>query len=122
MKLSYHDQSDLVWYVIKNRQDNDVTNCIGLIYAEIETKLTGSIWSSAVYDENKIGQWHDWSYRCILCQKRNWTILTDWIGCHQRQKQDKTILLPIVQLWSYPKTIRKFREQSDQVSTMMKTW
>ena len=43
MKLSYHDQSDLVWSVVKTRQDNDVTNYIGLIYAEIETELTGSI-------------------------------------------------------------------------------
>ena len=36
----------------KTRQDNDVTNCISLVYAEIETKLWGPIESGVVSYEN----------------------------------------------------------------------
>ena len=70
MKLSY-DQLDLVWSMIKTKKDNNVTNRIGLVYVGIEIELMGSIWSSAVYDENKIGQWCGRSYKCVLCQKGN---------------------------------------------------
>ena len=37
---------------MKTRQNNDMIDCIGLVYAEIETQLVGPIWPSAVYDEN----------------------------------------------------------------------
>ena len=40
---------------MKGRWDNDVTDRIGLDYVEIETKLLGSIWPSAFYDENQTG-------------------------------------------------------------------
>ena len=43
MKLSYHDQLDLVWFMIKTRKDNNVTNRIGLVYVGIEIELMGSI-------------------------------------------------------------------------------
>ena len=52
MKLSCHDQSNQVQSVTKTRQDNDVSNRISLVYAKIETKLLGSIWSGVVCDEN----------------------------------------------------------------------
>ena len=51
-KQSYHDQFDRVWSVMKTRQDNDVTNCIDLIYVETETELLGLIWPGAIYCEN----------------------------------------------------------------------
>ena len=43
MKLSYRDQLDRIQYVTKTRSDNDVIDCIGLIYVEIEIELSGPI-------------------------------------------------------------------------------
>ena len=45
---------------------NDVTNLISLVYAKIGTELLGPIWPGAVYDENKIGQQRNQSYKCDL--------------------------------------------------------
>lgn len=42
-KLSYGDQLDWVRSVVKTKQDNNVINCIGMFYAEIETELSGPI-------------------------------------------------------------------------------
>lgn len=55
----------------KTRLENDVTGCISLVYAEIETEsqLLEPIWLSVVYDENQTGQWRDRSYMCNLQQK-----------------------------------------------------
>ena len=121
MKLSYRDQLDLVWSMIKTRKDNNVTNRIGLVYVRIETELMGSIWSSAVHDENKIGQRCDRSYRCVLCQKETKLLLLIGLGVIRDEKQDRTTMLLVVQLWSKPKTILKFRERLDRVSTVIKT-
>ena len=52
MKLSCHDQSDRVWFVMKTRHDNDTTNHTGVIYAQNDTKLLWSIESSVVCEEN----------------------------------------------------------------------
>ena len=40
----------------KTLEDNNVINRIGLIYAKIETKLSGPLWLGAVYDANLRGQ------------------------------------------------------------------
>ena len=40
MKLSYSDRSDRVQFVTKTKQNNDVTDCIGVVYVETETKLS----------------------------------------------------------------------------------
>ena len=56
MKLSFREQSDRVWYVIKTIQDNVMTDCIGLVYAETKTELSRPIESSAVCYEDQIGQ------------------------------------------------------------------
>ena len=36
---------------MKTLQDNDMIDCIGLVYAEIEAELSGPIWPSVVCDE-----------------------------------------------------------------------
>ena len=36
----------------KDRQENDMTDHISLVYAEIETKFLGPIWPDLVCDEN----------------------------------------------------------------------
>ena len=36
----------------KTRQDNDMTDHIGPLYIENETKLSCSIWQGMVYDEH----------------------------------------------------------------------
>ena len=37
---------------MKTRQENDVIDCIDLVYSKTETKLSILIWSDAIYDEN----------------------------------------------------------------------
>ena len=39
MKPIYYNRSDRVWYVMKTRQDSNMTNCIGLIYAKTKIEL-----------------------------------------------------------------------------------
>ena len=41
--LNYRDWLDRVSYMIKTRQDNDVIDCIGLVYTKIKTQLSGTI-------------------------------------------------------------------------------
>ena len=38
--------------MMKTRKDNDVTNCIGVVYVENEIELSWPIRPSVVYDEN----------------------------------------------------------------------
>ena len=52
MKLSCCDWSNQVRFVTKTREDNYVTNHVGLIHIKIETKLLGPIWPYAICDEN----------------------------------------------------------------------
>ena len=40
MKLNYHFRSNWVQFMAKTRHDNDVTNCMGAVYAENDTKLS----------------------------------------------------------------------------------
>ena len=35
------DRLDMMQFVTKTRQDKDVTDCIGMVYAETKTKLLG---------------------------------------------------------------------------------
>lgn len=51
MKLSCHNQLDWVWFVIKTRQDKDMIDYIGLVYAKNDTELSGPIRPSMVSDE-----------------------------------------------------------------------
>lgn len=41
---------------MKTKQDNDITDHIGLVYVEIKTELLGPILLGTVYDENWRGQ------------------------------------------------------------------
>lgn len=62
-KLSYYDQSDRVQYIMKTKQNNDITDRTGTIYAKNDTELSWLIEPGVVYDENQIGQQHDWLNR-----------------------------------------------------------
>ena len=64
--LICHDQLDQVQSVMKAKQDNDVTDRIGAIQVENETKLPWLIKLGELCDENYIGQRHNRSYRCEL--------------------------------------------------------
>lgn len=96
LKLSCHDRLDRVWFVMKTRQNNDMTDHIALVYVEIKTKLSRPIWSHEVCDENKTGQWHDRLYRCVLCQKWYWTIVTYWTGCSLWWIPERTMTWSII--------------------------
>lgn len=41
--LNCCDQLDRMQFVIKTRQDKDVTDCIGMVYAKTKTELLGPI-------------------------------------------------------------------------------
>ena len=56
--------------MMKTTQDNEVIDCIGVVFTEIETKLLRPIEPSVVCDENQIGQRHDRSYKSGLCWKQ----------------------------------------------------
>ena len=63
-KLSSCDQSNRDRSMTKTKQNNEVTDHISLVYAEIDIELLGPIWSSTIYDKNWTGQWLDllWMY------------------------------------------------------------
>ena len=46
---------------MNTKYDNDMTDHISLVYAKIETELTGPIWPGAIYDKNQIRQRRDQS-------------------------------------------------------------
>ena len=52
-KLCCRDRSNLVWSVMKTRQDNDVTQRMGLVYVENDIELLRHIGSSVVFEETK---------------------------------------------------------------------
>ena len=39
---------------MKTRQDNNVTNHMSLVYAEIKIEILRPIWPGVIYDENQI--------------------------------------------------------------------
>ena len=62
-KLNWRDLFDRVQFVMKTKQDNDVTDCTNAIYVENEIELWWSIRSSMICEKNLIEQWCDQSYR-----------------------------------------------------------
>ena len=42
-KLRCHDRSNQVQFMTKTKQDNDVIDCISLIYVETKTELLGPL-------------------------------------------------------------------------------
>ena len=58
-KLSYHDWSNWVRFIMKTKQDNDMTNYISAVYVENDTELSWPIGLGAVCEENQIGQQRD---------------------------------------------------------------
>ena len=59
MKLSCHyqfDRFDLVQYVMKTRQDNNMIDRTGVINVENDNELSWPIRSGVDCDENNIGQ------------------------------------------------------------------
>ena len=63
--------------MMKTKEDNDVIDRIGAIYAENETELSWPIRLSVVYDKNQTRQQHDLLNRCNLRQKGNWVVVID---------------------------------------------
>ena len=79
-----------MWSMRKTKLDNDVTDYIGAVYVENDTQLLLLIESGADYEENHIAQLWDWLYRCGLCQKWKWVVMTDIIRSNLWQKSDRT--------------------------------
>ena len=55
-KLSYRDRLDRVSFVMKTKQENDVIDRIGAVYAKNDNELLSSIKSGADSDENQRGK------------------------------------------------------------------
>ena len=72
---------DRVWSVTKTKQGNDMIDCIGVVYTKNENESSWSIESGAIFDENQIWKWCDWSYKSSLCRKQNWIVMIDWTEC-----------------------------------------
>lgn len=71
------------------RQDNDMIGHTSAIYTENKTKLSQQIELGVVYDEKKIEQRCDRSYKYDLRHKGNWTIMTDRIESGMWWKLEK---------------------------------
>ena len=69
--LNCYDQSDNIWSIMKSKKDNNVADWKSSIFVEYGTKLSRSIRQCVVYDEDKIGPWHDQSYKSALQWKWN---------------------------------------------------
>ena len=52
MKMSYHDLFDREFSMMKTKQNNDVTKCIGAFNVEKDIKLSWLIGLSVIYDKN----------------------------------------------------------------------
>lgn len=65
-KMNSQDLSDRVWFVMKIRQDNNVTNGV---YAENDTEQSEPIGLGVVHYENHTGQRRDQSYNYGLYLK-----------------------------------------------------
>nr|CAN75003.1 hypothetical protein VITISV_014929 [Vitis vinifera] len=52
MKLSCHDRLDRVSFVMKTRQDNDMSDRTSVVYAKNNNELSSSIRSGADFDKN----------------------------------------------------------------------
>ena len=55
-KLNCRDRSDRMQFVMKTRQNNDVTNCTRMVYAENEIELSRSIKKGVDNDKIQLGQ------------------------------------------------------------------
>lgn len=53
--LNYGDLYDYVGSMWNTKQDNDMTDCIGVVYAKTETELLGPIEPSVVCYQNQKG-------------------------------------------------------------------
>ena len=120
-KLNCWDLSDLVWSVMKTRQDNKVVDSISAIYAENETKLPWLIGSGMISDENQIEQHRDGSYRSTLRQNQNWIVGTYPTRCGMWWKLDGSTMWPIVRVWFMLISKLNYRDLSNQVQFVMKT-
>lgn len=113
LKLNCQDLFDQVWFVRKTKQDNDVTNYIGVVYVETKNELSGAIESGVICHQNKIGQWHDQPYRCGLHWKWSWAIMNDRTRCSLWWKPNRTMTRSILQMWSTSKM--KLRCMTDRI-------
>ena len=93
---------ELLWEIEPNA-DNDMTNCTDVVYIEHKTNLSWPIDLSAICNKNKIRQWCDRSYKSGLHRKWYWTIKTYRIKCGLWWKLDKIMMWLTFRMWSTPK-------------------
>lgn len=118
---SYCDWLNQVQFVMKTRQNKDMINCIGVVYAKIETILSGPIWLCAVCDKNQTRWWHDRFYRCGPCRNWNWTVRTNRTQYGKLPKWDRTTTWSMVQVRFTSKIKLRYCDRLDRVKSMTKT-
>ena len=94
---------------------------MSLVYAKTKIELSGTIWPSAIYDENHIGQLHDWLYRCGLCRKQIWDSMTNRTWPSLWQKPNRTMTWSIIYIWFTPKSKLNYLDLFDRMRSMRKT-
>ena len=62
---------------MKTKQENDVINCIGVVYAEKNTELSWLIRPGVIYYENLTRQRHAHLYIIGSHQKQCWVVMFD---------------------------------------------
>ena len=81
--------------MIKIKQDNDVIDCIGVVYDETETELLNL--SNKVRYVAKTRQDNDMiNHTSAVYTKQNSIVVTSQTGCNLWQKPDRTTTWPIV--------------------------
>lgn len=99
-KLHYHDRLDKMRSILKSRQDNDVTDRIGITFVKCIIELSRPIRQDTVHLEKKTRQWCDRLYRCALRRMRYSTVKIDWIVYGLWWRWDKPTILAIIQVHS----------------------
>ena len=67
--LNCQDLNDRVLYLKKTRHDNDVIDCINMVYVKIEIELLGPIELDVVCYQNQTRQWRVRLYKYGQHQK-----------------------------------------------------
>ena len=120
-KLNCHDWSDKLRFVTKTIQDNDVTNHIDVVYAEIGIELSWMIRQDVVYHKKQTREWRDRSYKCDFRRIQYWTVKINRIVCSLLKRRDQTTMWPTILVICMLKTKLTCYDWFDGLQPMAKT-
>ena len=119
--LNCRDWLYWMWYIMKTRKNNDMIDCIGVVYTKNKIELSWLIGQGAVYDKKQTGKIYGRLYRCNLHRKRNWVVVINCTRWDLWLKLDRTIMWLIVVVWFTPKSKLSYRDLLNRVHSVTKT-